>query len=90
MTAHDLATSYMRKARVRRKLTQYSPTQLARAAEISLRLRREREAAFYGDVDLIPSDVFKKEDATRAIDEADEILQMLDAGGWAAGQPPQA
>ena len=29
---------------------------LARAAEISKRLRRERELAFYGDIDFIPTE----------------------------------
>lgn len=36
-------------------------------AEISLRLRRDREAAFYGDIDLIPERVFDRDSAERAL-----------------------
>jgi HEPN domain-containing protein len=43
-------------------------------AQISLRLRRDREAAFYGDVDLIPERVFDKESAERAMSSAEKVL----------------
>lgn len=36
-------------------------------AAISLRLRRDREAAFYGDIDLIPEHVFDRDAAERAL-----------------------
>jgi hypothetical protein len=39
-------------------------------AEISTRLRKEREFSFYGDIDFIPTEEYSQEDAQRAIDEA--------------------
>lgn len=40
--------------------------QLPRAAEISKRLRRERELAFYGDIDFIPTEEYSPADSERA------------------------
>ncbi len=48
--------------------------ELPALAEISLRLRRDREAAFYGDVDLIPERVFGQDDAARALSDAERVL----------------
>lgn len=48
--------------------------ELASLAEISLRLRRDREAAFYGDIDLIPERVFDKDSADRAMSGAERVL----------------
>jgi hypothetical protein len=42
---------------------------LKRAAEISKRLRKERELAFYGDVDFIPTEEYTADDAGRAIND---------------------
>jgi HEPN domain-containing protein len=41
-----------------------------RLAEISAWLRKEREFSFYGDIDLIPTEVYSKNHATRALDDA--------------------
>ena len=41
---------------------------VARLAEISRRLRRDRELAFYGAEDLTPSDFYKEHDAVTARD----------------------
>jgi HEPN domain-containing protein len=43
-------------------------------ATISRRPRRDREAAFYGDTDLIPEQVFDREAAQQALDEARRVL----------------
>lgn len=43
-------------------------------AAISLRLRRDREAAFYGDIDLIPERVFDRDSAERAMSGAQRVL----------------
>lgn len=51
---------------------------LARLAEISRWLRREREFAFYGDVDLIPTHAYSKEQADRALDDAVEVLAAVE------------
>ena len=41
--------------------------QLKKLAEISKRLRKERELAFYGDIDFIPTEEYTKQDAQEAI-----------------------
>jgi HEPN domain-containing protein len=46
------------------------PDRLERLAQISARLRKEREFSFYGDIDFIPTEQYSQEDARRAIDEA--------------------
>lgn len=45
-------------------------------AEISLRLRRDRENAFYGDIDLIPERVFGREVAQRPLADAERVLAI--------------
>ena len=42
-------------------------SQAAKLAEISKWLRKEREFAFYGDIDFIPTREYRREDAERAI-----------------------
>lgn len=49
-----------------------------RLADISRWLRREREFAFYGDVDLIPTEVYRDADGHRAIDDALEVLAAVE------------
>jgi HEPN domain-containing protein len=48
---------------------------LERLAEISTRLRKEREFSFYGDIDFIPTEQYSQEDAQRAIDEAQTTVE---------------
>jgi HEPN domain-containing protein len=45
-------------------------------AEISLRLRRDRELAFYGDRDFVPEQVFGREAAERALADAERVLAV--------------
>ena len=40
--------------------------QMERVASISKRLRKERELSFYGDIDFIPTEEYKLEDAQEA------------------------
>jgi hypothetical protein len=49
---------------------------LARAAAISRRLRRERELAFYGDIDFIPTEQYTAEDAERAYADAEWVVAL--------------
>ena len=49
---------------------------LPRAAEISKRLRRERELALYGDIDFIPTEAYSSADAQRAYAEAAWVLEL--------------
>ncbi|MBD3243882.1 MAG: HEPN domain-containing protein [Chitinivibrionales bacterium] len=43
---------------------------LRRSTVISKRLRKERELAFCGDIDFIPSEEYSRNDAIEAIDDA--------------------
>jgi HEPN domain-containing protein len=49
---------------------------LPRAAEISERLRRERELAFYGDIDFIPTEEYSAADAERAYADAARVVEL--------------
>lgn len=53
--------------------------QLPRAAEISKRLRRERELAFYGDIDFIPTEEYSAQDAERAYQDAAWVVALAGA-----------
>jgi HEPN domain-containing protein len=53
---------------------------IPRWAEISRRLRRDRELAFYGSEDVTPSSFYTREDATEAKGMAEEILANV--GRW--------
>ncbi|MBW1982801.1 MAG: HEPN domain-containing protein [Deltaproteobacteria bacterium] len=61
---------------------------VARLAKISKRLRREREFAFYGDIDFIPTEEYTREDALQAMDDARFVLEKaaLLIKGWKAGK----
>ena len=50
--------------------------ELPRAAEISKRLRKERELAFYGDVDFIPTEEYTADDATLALSDAKWVVEL--------------
>lgn len=59
---------------------------LEQLAQISGRLRKEREFSFYGDIDFIPTEQYSVDDARQAMDEARltveaaaEIIPMLPA-----------
>ncbi|HHV62900.1 MAG TPA: HEPN domain-containing protein [Firmicutes bacterium] len=49
---------------------------IARLAEISKWLRKEREFAFYGDVDFIPTEEYIREDAERARADARFVVSI--------------
>lgn len=58
------------------KFSEAVRSQLARAAEISKRLRRERELAFYGDIDFIPTEEYSAADAERAYADAAWVVVL--------------
>jgi HEPN domain-containing protein len=60
----------------RDKLSPEARVDAPRAAEISKRLRRERELAFYGDIDFIPTEEYSADDGRRAYDEAAWVLDL--------------
>jgi HEPN domain-containing protein len=45
-------------------------------ARISKKLRKERELAFYGDIDFIPTDEYDIEDAKEAIESAEYVVNI--------------
>ncbi len=48
--------------------------ELDQLAEISAELRKERERAFYGDIEFIPTREYTREDAQEALDAARKVL----------------
>ena len=59
---------------------------LPRAAEISTRLRRDRELAFYGDVDFIPTEQYTAAQAAQAYEDAAWVLALAED---AVGRVPE-
>ena len=49
---------------------------LVKAAKISKALRRDRELAFYGDVDFIPTEEFTRDSGVEAINGAKFVLDI--------------
>jgi HEPN domain-containing protein len=45
-------------------------------AAISKRLKKERELAFYGDIDFIPTEEYRVEDAKEALENAHFVVTM--------------
>jgi HEPN domain-containing protein len=58
-----------------------------RLAATSAWLRKEREFAFYGDIDLIPTDRYSEGDATRARDEAAFVVAAAERALARAQRP---
>lgn len=50
-----------------------------RMARISRELRRDRELAFYGTKDLVPSEFYTEEDANRALTDARFVVEIATA-----------
>lgn len=50
---------------------------LEKICEISRRLRRDRELAYYGSEDLTPSEFYQKKDATEALGFAKFIVEVV-------------
>ena len=53
-------------------------SQIERLSEISGWLRKEREFAFYGDIDFIPTEEYSPADATRAIEDARYVVSVAE------------
>jgi len=51
--------------------------QLPRLIEISKKMRRDREIAFYGSEDITPSEFYDQAAATQAMSELDEVLSLI-------------
>ncbi len=57
------------------RLPGISHEEIQRLATISHWLRKEREFSFYGDVDFIPTEQYTQEDANRAKDDAQFVVE---------------
>lgn len=60
----------------RERLPQPFQEYIARVAEVSGWLRKEREFSFYGDIDFIPTEEYAQQDAERAIADAQWIVSI--------------
>lgn len=60
----------------REKFEDISPEEISKLANISRKLRKERELAFYGDIDFIPTDQYTLEDAKEAIGGAEYVVNI--------------
>jgi len=52
---------------------------ISRLAAISAWLRKEREFAFYGDIDFIPTEQYTEADARRATDDARFVVSVAES-----------
>lgn len=51
-------------------------SEVEKLARISKKLRKERELAFYGDIDFIPTEEYTEEDASMALNEARFVVEV--------------
>lgn len=51
-----------------------SAARISELSAISTRLRKEREFAFYGEIDFIPTEQYSQADAARAVREAESAV----------------
>jgi HEPN domain-containing protein len=72
---HDVGGLLQEHASRFRALT---PANIERAVAASAWLRKEREFAFYGDIDFIPPERYDAAVATRAIDDARAVVALAD------------
>lgn len=67
----------------REKFYNLSGEVLQKIAKISKRLRKERELAFYGDIDYIPTDAYTIDDAKEALEGARFVIGLAkEVIGW--------
>lgn len=73
---HDVSATLLRQAE---QLPEAAHEHVRRMARISRRLRRDRELAFYGSEDLVPSEFYLEEDASRARADARFVVETATA-----------
>lgn len=73
---HDVSVALREKAAA---LPEIAREHVDRLARISRELRRDRELSFYGTEDLVPSDFYTEEDATRALTNARFVVETATA-----------
>jgi len=75
--AHDVSRALREKKDL---LPQILKDHLKEIINISRSLRKERELAFYGTEDWIPTDEYSSEDSSNAIEMAEKIFQWVTQG----------
>jgi hypothetical protein len=58
------------------RFIEISPEEIMKIAKISKKLRKDRELAFYGDIDFIPTEEYTAEDAREAMEGAQFVVDM--------------
>ena len=62
----------------RHRFAAVSDDEIERLAAVSTALRKERELAFYGAMDFIPTDQYTREQARRAMDDATWVVSVAE------------
>ena len=62
----------------RARFPKISSEELENVARISKALRKERELAFYGDIDFIPTEEYKEGDAREAIENTRFVMVVVE------------
>ncbi len=75
---HDVSDVLLAEAE---RLPEALRAEAAWLAEVSRELRRDRELAFYGSEDLIPSGFYSEKDARRAFDQARKTISLVKSHG---------
>ncbi len=71
---HDVSDALLEFAE---RLPEGVRSQAQQLAEISKWLRKEREFSFYGDIDFIPTEEYDRNDAIRAIRDAEFVCSIV-------------
>jgi HEPN domain-containing protein len=61
----------------RERFKKINSAALKKMAKVSKALRKEREFAFYGDIDFIPTEEYTLKDARKAIKDAEFVVIMV-------------
>ena len=62
----------------RHRFPAVSDDEIERLAAVSTALRKERELAFYGAIDFIPTDQYTREQARQAMDDAAWVVSVAE------------
>lgn len=60
----------------RKRFKGISSREIIKVVKISKRLRKDRELAFYGDIDFIPTEEYSLKDANKAIEGANFVVGL--------------
>lgn len=72
---HDVGQALLE---YRERFPESVQAELQTLADISAWLRKEREFSFYGDIDFIPTEEYKRSDGMRAIADARRVVRAAE------------